>query len=132
MNFLTLFNKPCIIGLIADVNEGKSMLLYDIIDKLREKKRFNLYTYGLRAEIKDTVKIYSVNELEQIKNSLIILDEVMTLWDLDNRMIKKQIENTLRLLHHNNNILIISAVPENIKKFISSKLNIIICKKVTF
>ncbi len=129
---LDLFNKPKIIGLISNVNEGKSNLLYYLIQELRKTKIFKLYVYGLRSKLKDTIEIHSVEELEQIKNSLIILDEVMALWDLDNRMLKKQIENTLRLIHHNNNILIISAVPENIKKFISSKLNIIIYKKVTF
>jgi len=129
---LDLFKKPSIIGVISNVNEGKSNLLYHIIKELRKLKTFQLYTYGLRNAIKDTIEIYSVNELEQIKNSLIILDEVMTLWDLDNRKLKKQIENTLRLINHNNNILLISAVPENIKKFISSKLNVCIYKKVTF
>ena len=98
---------------------------------MRKENKFKLFSYGLRSEIKDTIKIYSVEELEKIKNSVIILDEVMNLWDLDDRKIKRQIEHSLRLIHHNNNILIISAVPENIKKFISSKLNFIIFKRVT-
>lgn len=132
MNIINLFDKPKIIGLIGNINEGKSNTLYYIIDELRKTKTFNLYTYGLRNEIPDTIEIYSISELEQIKNSLIVVDEVMTLWDLDNKMLKKQIENTLRLIHHNNNILILSAVPENIKKFISGKINVLILKKVTF
>ena len=132
INLFSLFDKPKIIGLISDVNEGKSNMLYWIIEELKKTKRFNLYGYGLRKDVKKLVKIYSIEELEKIKNSLIIIDEVMTLFDLDNRMIKRQIESTLRLIHHNNNILILSAVPENIKKFISSKLNVIIYKRVTF
>lgn len=127
-----LFNEPKIIGLIGDVNEGKSNMVYWIIEELNKIGHYNLYTYGLRNEIENAQKIYSVNELEQIKNSVIILEEVMTLWDLNNRMAKRQIENTLRLIFHNNNVLVISAVPENIKKFISGKINVIIYKKVTF
>lgn len=132
MKLINLFSKPCIISVIGDVNSAKSMTLYNIIEDLRKTKKFSLFTYGLRSDIENVTKIYSVEELEQIKDSLIIIDELMSLWDLDNRKIKKQIENTLRLIHHNNNILIISAVPENIKKFISSKINVIIYKKVTF
>jgi len=132
MKITELFNEPKIIGLIGDVNEAKSNALYWIIEELNKIGSYNLYAYGLKNEIENAQKIYSVNELEQIKNSIIILDEVMNLWDLDNRMAKRQIENSLRLIFHNNNILIISAVPENIKKFISSKIKVIIYKKVTF
>lgn len=131
-DIIELFDKPKIICLVGNINEGKSNMLYYLIEELRKTKTFNLYTYGLRNEIKDTTKIYSVTELEQIRNSLIIIDEVMTLWDLDERKCKRTIENSLRLIHHNNNILVICAVPENIKKFISSKVNCIIYKKVTF
>lgn len=129
---IDLLYKPKIIGLIANVNEGKSNLLYWIIELIKNKYNFSLYVFGLKNEISNAIKIYSVEEMEQIKNSIIILDEVMSLWDLDNRKSKKLIENTLRLINHNNNILIISGVPENFKKFISSKINVIIYKKVTF
>ena len=129
---IELFDKPKVIGLIGNINEGKSNTLYYIIDELRKTKTFKLYTYGLRNEIPDTTKIFSIHELEQIKNSLIVIDELMTLWDLDNRLLKKAIENSIRLIHHNNNILILSAVPENIKKFISGKISVLIYKKVTF
>jgi len=132
MNMIELFDKPKVIGLIGNINEGKSNTLYYIIDELRKTKTFKLYTYGLRNEIPDTTKIFSIHELEQIKNSLIVIDELMTLWDLDNRLLKKAIENSIRLIHHNNNILILSAVPENIKKFISGKISVLIYKKVTF
>lgn len=129
---INLLYKPKIIGLIANVNEGKSNLLYWLIELIKKEYNFSLYVFGLKNEIENATKIYSVEEMEQIKNSIIILDEVMSLWDLDNRKSKRLIENTLRLINHNNNILIISGVPENFKKFISSKIDVIIYKKVTF
>ena len=130
-NVLRVFSSPRIIAIIGDVNEAKSNLLYYFIDELRKKGSFNLYTYGLRSIIKDSKKIFSVDELEQIKDSVIILDELMSLWDLDNRMAKKQIEKTLRLIHHHNNILVICALPENLRKFICGKINQYFFKKCT-
>lgn len=123
VDLLKVFSCPKIIAVVGDVNTSKSNLLYHFIEELRENGSFNLYTYGLRNEIKDSKKIFSVDELERLKNSLIIIDEVMSLWDLDNRMSKKQIERTLRLIHHHNNILIICALPENLRKFICGKIN---------
>lgn len=123
MKFKEVFGSPKIIAVVGDVNTAKSNLLYWFLEELKKVGTFNLYTYGLRSDIKDSIKIYSVDELERIKDSIIILDELMSLWDLDNRMSKKQIERTLRLIHHNNNILVICALPENLKKFICGKIN---------
>ena len=36
MNVKKLLGKPQVIGIVADVNEGKSMLLYNIIDDLKD------------------------------------------------------------------------------------------------
>jgi len=130
MNVIKLLDKPKIIGVCADVNAGKSMLLYNIIEDLKDYK-YTLYTYGLRLEVPNATQVYSVAELESIKNSIIVIDELSSLFDLDNRKVKKQIENTLRLINHNNNILILCGVPENFKKFISGKIDIMIYKKTT-
>jgi len=132
MKITSLFNKPKIISICADVNTGKSNLIYHIIDDLKKEGKFNLYVYGLRSIIAGAKVIYTVEELEQIQNSIIIIDEMFSLFDLDNRKIKSQIENTLRLINHNNNILLLCGVGENFKKFISSKIDIMIFKKVTF
>ena len=129
MKIKDLFDKPKIIALVGNVNEGKTNTLYYLYEVLKKKGKFNLWTY--RIDLPSN-KIYSIEELEKIKNSIIMLDEVMSLWDFDNRTLKKQIESTLRLIHHNNNILILCFLPENIKKFISGKINAIIYKKVTF
>ena len=124
-----LFDKPKLIGLIGNVNVGKSNLIYHIIEELRKDSDFNLVTFGLKSVIKNSKQIWSLEELEQVTNSLIVIDETFSLFDIDNRTKKKQIEETFRLLHHNNNILIMSLLPENCKKFISSKLDAMIFKK---
>jgi hypothetical protein len=128
---MNLFDKPKIIAIVGNVGEAKSNTLYYLLDYLGKNYNFNLYTYGLRYDITNAIRFNSVQELEQIQNSLIIIDEVMSLWDLDDRKIKKQIENTLRMIEHNNNIMIISAIPENLKKFICGKIKAYIFKACT-
>ncbi len=130
--FHKLFSKPCIAGICSDTNTGKSNLIYYILDELKKDFRFKVHVYGLRCDVAGTLKFSSVEELEQIKDSLIIIDEMFSLFDLDNRKTKTQIENTIRLLFHNNNILLLCGLGENFKKFLSAKLSVIIFKKVTF
>ena len=132
MKIEELFNKPKLIGLIGNVNEGKSNALYYLIEELRKNYKFNIWTFGLRNKIKGCSELFSVEELEQIKDSLIILDEVMSLFDLNDRNQKRQIEQTLRLINHNNNILVLCGVPDKFRRFISDKLDIVIYKKVSF
>ena len=124
------FNKPKIIGIIADVNEGKSNLIYSIIEDLKLNYTFNLATFGLKYKIEVAQEINSLEQLENIRDSVIFIDEFYTLFDLDNRKRKRQIERTLRLINHNNNILVLVGVPENFKKFISSKISVCFYKKV--
>ena len=123
-----LFDKPKIISIVADVNEGKSMTLYYLIDYLKKNFEFNLYSYGLRVNLGEQ-KVYSIEEIEQIENSVLVVDEYFSLFDLEDRKQRKQIEKTLRHINHNNNILILAGVPENFKKFISSKTEVCFFKK---
>jgi len=125
-----MFSHPCVISVIADINQGKSMVLYHLITQLRKNHDFNLYSYGLKSNMGEQ-KINSVEELESIENSIIILDEFMNLLEVDNRKKRKIIERTLRLINHNNNILILCGLPENMKKFLSAKVEITIYKRCT-
>lgn len=129
MKIKDLFEKPQIIGLVANAHEGKSNLLYHILDHLSKSFSYTVYTYGLKCEIKDVKQIHSVQELEQIRDSIIIIDEMFSLFDLDNRKVKAMIENTIRLVFHNNNVLLLCGLAENFKKFLSAKLNVVIFKK---
>lgn len=133
MKIKEILNKPKIIGVIADVNQGKSMFLYHLLEEAKKQHVFKLHYYGLRIDIKgvEAQRVYSVAELESVTNSLIIVDELSSLFDLDNRKTKKLIENTLRLINHNNNILVLCGTPENFKKFLCGKLNEIFFKKCT-
>lgn len=125
---LELFKTPKLIGLVGDANEAKSNLLYWTIKALKERYNFRLYSYGLRADLQEQ-KIYSVEELEVIHDAIIIIDEFASLFDVDDRKEKRQIEQTLRLIFHNNNVVLFSGLPENYKKFIASKLDAILYKR---
>lgn len=132
MNIQQLFKQPSIISIIGNTHTGKSNTAHSILQSLSNIGTYKLYTYGFRAQpdIEHT-EIHSIEELEQIQNSIIFLDELMSLWDLDNRMAKRSIESTLRLIYHNNNILVLIMLPENCKKFIAGKIHIAIFKKCT-
>ena len=125
-----IVGKPKIIGFVGDVNTGKSNTLYYILDELNRNYKYKLYYYGLRLDVEGQ-RVYSIRELEEIEDSFIIIDELSSLFDLDNRKNKKIIEQVFRLLNHNNNIIILCGTPENFKKFISGKLNMTIYKKCT-
>lgn len=128
MNIIKHFNKPQILGIVAEQNTGKSNLIYYLIDSLKKEGSFHLVTFGLRKSISNSTVIFSVEELERVKNSIIIVDEFFTLFDLDNRKQKRTIEDTIRLIHHNNNILLLCGLPENFKKFICAKVDKIFFK----
>lgn len=128
-NIQRLTCRPKIVAVIAETNQGKSNLLYNLIMTLNEKgEPYNLHTYGLRFDLGEN-KIHSLAELEGIRDSVIIIDEFQSLFDTDNRKNKKAIENSLRLINHNNNILFLCGLPDNFKKFISNKVDIFIFKK---
>jgi hypothetical protein len=126
-----IFKKPSLIGLISDINQGKSNTIYHIIETLRKDSEFSLVTFGLKSRLNDATEIFSLEELELIEDSFIVIDETFSLFDLDHRGKKRQIEQTLRLLHHKNNILLLSLLPENCKKFIASKLDVVVFKRCT-
>ena len=126
-----LFKKPKIIGLVSDANKGKSNLIYWVLTELNKRYYCKRYAYGLRSGIEGVVPVCSIAEIEQLRNSLIIIDEFSSLFDVDNRKARRLIEKTLRLVFHNNNIVLLSGLGENFKKFISAKLSAIIYKKTT-
>lgn len=131
MNISKLFDKPKVVGLVGDPNTAKSNLIYWLLDELSKNYKFKVFVYGLRCQFRNTVTVHSLNEIEQVKDSILIIDEMESLFDLDNRKVKQQIENTIRLIFHNNNILFVCGLGQNFKKFLSAKLTAVIFKKVT-
>ena len=120
-----------VVGIIANPNAGKSNLIYHTIQTLQERYDANIYTYGLRAYVPGTQVIYSVEELEKIRNSIIFIDEFYSLFELTNRKKTEQVEKSLRLIYHKNNIMVLCGLPHNFNKFISGMLNAIIFKECT-
>lgn len=119
--------------LMGRTNSGKTHTLCSII---REYKRgFNgaVTTFGLRDELVKTLSVDSFSsliELEQIRNSIVIIDEVGSLFDLENRSKRRQIENTLRLVNHRNNKILLSGLPSDFKKFLCAKARVFLFKSL--
>ena len=132
---ISLFDKPKVISLCADRNTGKSNTIAHIIETLRSTgANFNLRTYGLPEEfeqIENNKPVHSLEQLEEIKDSVIILDEAAQLLDVENRQKKTMIEEFIRLINHQNNVVIMCLLPENIKKFLANKVQTYIFKKTT-
>ena len=111
---------------MSEVNQGKSMTLCNIIIDFVTQYEGDVYTFGLPKEIldeidSDQVKPFSsVLELEKIKNGIIAVDEVGSLFNLNNRKEHRMIEKTLRMVAHHNNRIILAGLPDNFRKFISS------------
>ena len=120
-----------VVGIIANPNAGKSNLIYHTIQTLQDHYDANVYTYGLRAYVPGTTVIYSVEELEKISNSIVFIDEFYSLFELTNRKKTEQVEKSLRLIYHKNNIMVLCGLPHNFNKFISGMLNAIIFKECT-
>lgn len=128
-----LFDRPKVIGLTGDVSSAKSNLVYALIDNLIKKYGFNsknLYTYALPVYVGET-KIYSIEELELIENSVIFLDEFYLFMDIENRKQKKNLGEMLQRIKHSNNVMILSGTPDNFNKFVSSQCEVKMYKRTT-
>ena len=111
--------------MIADRNEGKSHFLYDIMRLVNEHypTPFNKKCFGVDEEMANNygfVNLYTVRELELCEDTLIIIDEVNQLFDLDDRKNARMVENFFRVLAHKNNRVLLCGLPRDFKKFICS------------
>ena len=121
--------------LVGQTNTGKSMLLADIaVNYLTAGYPGTIYAYGLKQEVTNTLAITpisSVMEMETLENGIILVDEVGRIFDLDNRTLKRKIEETLRQVTHNNNKIVLSGLPTDFKKFLASKATCYMWKSLT-
>jgi len=121
--------------LVGQTNTGKSMLLADIaFNYITAGYPGTVYAYGLKPEITNVlpiVPISSVMEMETLENGIVLVDEVGRIFDLDNRNLKRKIEETLRQVTHNNNKIILSGLPTDFKKFLASKATCYMWKSLT-
>ncbi len=117
--------------LTARSNEGKTMLLCNIIKEYEKKYNGVVWAFGMKEELVEKLKIKqfsSLIELEEIKNAIIIIDEIGIIFDLENRKKKKQIDNTLRMINHNNNKLLLTGLPTDFKKYLCGKVKCFLFK----
>ena len=121
--------------LTSQTNEGKTMLLCNLAIDYLTMYDGNVWSYGIRPQITkqidDILTFSSVLEMEQIRDSIILIDEVGALFDLDNRKQKRLIEHTLRHVTHNNNRIVMSGLPNDFKKFLASKATCFMWKSLT-
>lgn len=129
MDVKKIFAAPKVMAVIGDVNSGKTMTFIYLIEIIKSHTNFRIFCYGLESQFDYTHQIYSLNDIEQIHNSVIFIDDIITLFDLNTRSKKKSIEKTLDLLNYQKNILILSALPENMKKFFCEKIDYFFFKK---
>lgn len=128
-----IFSTPKIVGICADIGQGKSNMIYAMLHYLQTKFNFtekNLYTYALPLSVGQRM-IFSVEELELIEDSLIVLDEFFLFLNLDDRKRVKQLAEMMQRIKHANNVLVLCGLPHNFNKFISSQLSLKIYKQTT-
>lgn len=119
------------IGLIADPDQGKSNTIYHIIKAIQENYDARMYAYGLRIRVEGVQDIHSVEELEKIHDSIVLIDEFPTMFDLNSRRQVRAFEESMRKIFHSNNIVLICGLPHNFNKFLSGLLQAIIFKQCT-
>jgi len=121
--------------LVGQTNTGKTMLLVNLaLEYLKAAYPGTVYTYGLKPEVTrqlDVTPFSSVMEMETLHDGIILVDEVGRIFDLDNRTLKRKIEETLRQVTHNNNRIVLSGLPTDFKKFLASKATCYLWKSLT-
>ena len=123
-----------IIGVIADKNQGKSNVLYNIINIAKAKAPdTQIVGFKLSIYVPGIIMINSLVELSKVSNSLIILDEWADLVDTMNRKDMKSFEALLRTIYHpyRNNTIIMCGLARNFNGKISGELEAVIFKQTT-
>lgn len=128
-NLLRLFKKPTLMGLVGRMSEGKSNMIYWLIQTLREKYHFSLYSFGLHLSMGET-KIYSLPELEVIHDSIIFLDEFpLLIRSVEDRTATAELQKTIQQVFHRNNCVVFCGLERNFNKYFSCQLRSVIYKR---
>ena len=117
--------------LMSRSNEGKTHTLCTIIEQYKKQFNGNVTTFGFKDELINLLNVQSFSsliELEEIRDSIIIVDEAGALFDLEDRKKRRQIESTLRLVNHRNNKILLSGLPSDFKKFLCAKAKVFLYK----
>lgn len=123
-----------VIGVVADKNQGKTNLLVNIIEITRRlAPETNIVGFRLPVNIPDVLYLNTLTELSKVQNSLIIIDELKTLVDLDNRTEVRILMSILQTLYHpqRNNTVFLCGLAHNFNGKISGELEAVIFKQTT-
>lgn len=123
-----------VIGLVGDKNQGKSGILYNICEILRQKApNTKLVGFRMSVQFPGMLMLNDMIELSLVHDSLICLDEVKTFVDTDNRTEFNDFMTILQTLYHpyRNNTIIISGLAHNFNGKLSGELDAIIFKQTT-
>lgn len=123
-----------VIGVIADKNQGKTNLLCNIIEITRKlAPDTHIVGFRLPVNIPGVLYLNTLTELSKVQNSLIIIDELKTLVDLDNRTEVRILMSILQTLYHpqRNNTVFLCGLAHNFNGKISGELEAVIFKQTT-
>ncbi len=121
-----------VIGVVADKNQGKSNLLYNIIKILqRDAPATNIVGFRLFARVPGVLYLNTLTELAKIRDSYILIDELKTIVDTDNRRETNIFLEILQTLYHSNNTVVVSGLAHNFNGKLSGELEAIIFKQTT-
>ena len=121
-----------VIGVVADKNQGKSNLVYNIIHTIqRRAPETNVVGFRLFHKIPGVLYLNTLTELAKIRDSYIIIDELKTIVDTDNRRETNVFLEILQTLYHSNNTVVVSGLGHNFNGKISGELEAIIFKQTT-
>jgi len=119
-DFIKICSHPTS-AIIGKSNSGKSMFLKNLIITASSTKT-NVEIFGVDDEINT---FYSLLELEKMKNSFIFIDEVNTLFKLNNRKAShlNKLDTIFRMVNHNNNKIVLCGLPTDFNKWICGKID---------
>ena len=123
-----------VIGIVADKDQGKSMLMYNMVEIIRyNAPETNLVGFRMSVKVPGMLMLNTLTELSKVSNSFIFIDELKTFVDTDNRTEMKIFMSLLQTLYHpyRNNTVVICGLAHNFNGKISGELEAIIFKQTT-
>jgi hypothetical protein len=123
-----------VIGIVADKDQGKSMLMYNMVEIIRRNApETNLVGFRMSVNVPGMLMLNTLTELSKVSNSYIFIDELKTFVDTDNRREMGIFMSLLQTLYHpyRNNTVVICGLAHNFNGKISGELEAIIFKQTT-
>lgn len=121
-----------VIGVVADKHQGKSNMLYSMIDIIkRNAPDTNVVGFRLFVKIPGVLMLNSLVELAKIRDSYIFVDELKTIVSTDNRKEVDELLKLLQTIRHANNTIVLSGLAHNFNGKLSGEIDAWIFKQTT-